>query len=127
MLMLKNKKEKTCEWLSTLINFVGWLFVLIGIYAALKTSFNLIYYKDKYPVNPVIGFSFVYPRYEEDCYRPPFDLEDDKEKSQEYIQFCINKIKKARKETKQKDIWTSFSFLFIGGGILITKRFYLKS
>lgn len=44
----------------------------------------------------------------------------------EQINNCLKKIEKNREMTKQNDIWTSFMLVFLGTGILITKRFYLK-
>ncbi len=132
--------KESIDWAKALINFVGWLLVLAGIYAALKTSFNVMYYKGKYPVDPIIGISSVYPKNEEDCYEtsligfPENEIgisksqrEQAEKRRERLFKICMARVKKAREEAKIKDIWTSFLFLFIGSGILLTKRFYLKS
>ncbi len=124
-------------WPQVFVNFFGWLLFLLGIYISLKIIFNLVYFKEKYPVQPIIGYSNVFPQYEEDCYQGTFveiprkdlDLQETrnyKDEMEREIKNCISKIRKARKETKIRDIWSSFMFMFLGGGILITKRFYLK-
>lgn len=130
-------KNKNNSWPEKVINFLGWLILLVGIYATIKTSFNFFYYK-KYPVDPVIGPGFFYPKYEEECYEqnnyPFFDekgkprkpsLEEERLRK-ENIKNCIKKIDKQREQTKQNDVWISFMLVFLGGGILYTKRFYLK-
>ena len=99
----------------------------------LKFILIFFYYK-KYPVGP----SFFYSKYEEECHEqnnyPLFDekgilkktsLEEERLRK-ENIKNCIKKIDKQREKTKQNDVWTSFMLVFLGGGILYTKRFYLK-
>jgi len=39
---------------------------------------------------------------------------------------CLERIKKQREQTRENDIWTSFMLVFLGGGILYTKKFYLN-
>jgi len=130
-------KNNNNSWIEKIINFLGWFILLLGIYAAIKTSFNIFYYK-KYPVDPVIGPAFFYPKYEEECYEQNnYPLYDEKGKlrkptseeekiRKENINNCINKINKQREITKQNDMWTSFMLVFLGVGILYTKKFYLN-
>ncbi|GIW62302.1 MAG: hypothetical protein KatS3mg090_0128 [Patescibacteria group bacterium] len=125
------------NWPNKIINFIGWFILLLGIYAVLKTTFNILYY-EKYPTDPVIGFGISYPRYEEECYdqnnyplynekgeiRSP--SEQEKRIFQENVKRCLDKLEKNRQINKLNDIWFSFMLVFLGGGILFTKRFYLK-
>ncbi|GAB4218736.1 MAG: hypothetical protein Fur009_1230 [Candidatus Microgenomates bacterium] len=131
-------KKNDNNWPNKIINFLGWLILLLGIYATIKTSFNFIYFKNKYPTDPVLGPNFSYPKYEEECYEQfnyplynekglPREPDKAEEKiRRENIKNCLKKIEKNRELTKQNDIWTSFMLIFIGAGILVTKRFYLK-
>ncbi len=130
-------KKTENNWPNKIINFISWLDLLLGIYATIKVSFNLIYYK-KYPTDPVLGVNYSYPKYEEQCYAqdnyPLYDEKGQPRKAnfeeekirQQNIKSCLKEIEKNRETTKQNDIWTAFLLVFVGGGILITKRFYLK-
>lgn len=134
-----NKTNQNHSWINKIINFIGYLFLLIGIYALIKTSYNFIYLKNNYPITPVIGFNpFGYYQTEEDCYQqfnyPLYDEKGqpreansfEKKLQQENIKNCLNKIKRQKEENKINDIWTTLFFLILGAGIHLTKRFYLK-
>jgi hypothetical protein len=132
------KKNQENNWPNKIINFIGWFILLLGIYATIKTSFNFVFYKNKYPTDPVIGPSFLYPKYEEECYEqfnyplynekgePRKPNKDEEIIREQQTKNCLKKIEKNREITKQNDIWISFMLVFLGGGILLTKKFYLK-
>jgi hypothetical protein len=132
-------KNKNNSWPEKVINFLGWFILLVGIYAVIKTTYNHLYLKNNYPLTPVINLNiFSYPDFEENCYqqfsypyyddkgkpRPPF--KEEKEMQEKNLKICLERIKKQREQTKQNDVWISFMLVFLGGGILYTKRFYLK-
>jgi len=131
-------KNKNNSWVEKIINFLGYFLLLLGIYASVKTLYNHLYLK-KYPLTPVINFNiFSYPDFEENCYQqfsyPYYDdkgkprnpYKEEKELQEKNLKICLERIKKQREETKQNDVWTSFMLVFLGVGILYTKRFYLN-
>jgi hypothetical protein len=120
------------------IHLIATILLLIGIYASLRTMINMKFF-DKYPTAGVLTLSFVYPPYypkEEDCFysQPYFDEKGKirkatiEELSSEKIaqQRCVNDVKNTRENTKMNDINMSTFFLFLGAGILITKKFFFK-
>jgi hypothetical protein len=129
-------KIKNDSWATKFINLLGWFVLLLGIYSTIRTTFNTLYYK-QYPAHPVIGFG-SYPQFDEECYEqnvyPLYDpagqvrkptAEEERIRS-ENINNCLKKLERVREQTKTNDRWTSFMLVFLGGGILYTKRFYIK-
>jgi len=131
--------NKNHSWVEKIINFLGYFFLLLGIYASIKTLYNHLYFKNKYPLIPVVSINpFSYYESEENCYqqfsypyyddkgkpRPPY--KEEKEMQEKNLKICLERIKRQRQQTKQNDIWTSFMLVFLGVGILYTKGFYLK-
>lgn len=124
------------HWFSTFVNYSGWLMLLLGIFFSIKFIFNLVYYKE-YPLNNIFFFPF-YPKTQEECYQQSFyPLYDEKGITRKPNQYeeelrknnynnCINQLKNNRKEAKIRDFWLAFGFIFVGGGVLLTKKLYLK-
>ena len=121
------------------ITFIGTVLLLVGIYAGLKTTINLKVF-DKYPLNGVLSFNFtgVQPSttQEKDCfYTPLYYTADNKttrlatkeEKDQEKNQQenCVAGVKDARENSKVNDISQSLLFLFLGTGLLISKKIFI--
>jgi hypothetical protein len=121
-----------------IINFIGYFFLILGFFALVKISFNFIYYKE-YPLTPVLPFNpFTYYQTEEDCknqfnypyynekgeIRPPSN--DEKKIQEKNLESCLKKVKQDRENNKINDIWTAILFLILGGGINLTKKWYLE-
>ncbi|MBU2542973.1 hypothetical protein KJ707_00175 [Patescibacteria group bacterium] len=122
-----------------LINLLSVIFLLVGIYSMTRVIVNLKFF-DKYPMTGVLYFNFygVSPYYqkEEDCVYPityiddkgtarkPSQEEQDSEKNSQ--DRCLNDVKSNRDNAKVNDINTSIFFIFLGSGILITKKFLYK-
>ena len=132
-------KNKNNSWPEKIINFLGYFLLLLGIYASIKTIYNHLYFKTQYPLVPVVNINpFSYYESEENCYQqfsyPYYDdkgkprqpFKEEKEMQEKNIKICLEKVKKQREQIKQNDVWISFMLVFLGGGILFTKRFYLK-
>lgn len=130
--MIKNQL-----WINKLINFLGFLFLIIGLYALIRTSYNFYFLKDKYPTSSIFSLFPSYPSSVEDCeqqytyplydekgkLRSPSPYEEKERKKQ--VKLCLKQLKKMSQDAFEKDLWTTLFFLFLGSGILITKRFYL--
>lgn len=136
---MKEKNKKDSLWINKIINFLGYFFIILGVYALIKTSFNYIFYSKKYPLTPVLSINpFYYYQTEEDCYQQyNYPIYDDKGKPREpnsyekkmredNIKNCLEKIEKQRSENKINDVWTTIFLLLMGFGIHWTKKFYLK-
>lgn len=128
-------EKKPNHWIEKLISFLGFFIFLLGIYASLRTGYNLIFLKNNYPTTSVINLNpFPYSSFEEDCYQqfnyPYFDdkgrprkpYREEQELRQENIKNCLKRIEKQRRETKINDIWISFFLLFFGGSIIIYSK-----
>jgi len=120
-----------------IINFIGYLFLILGFFALVKISFNFIYYKE-YPLTPLLPLNpFAYYQTEEDCRiqfnYPYYDdkgkartpSKEEKEFQEKSIENCVKKVKRDRENNKINDIWTAILFLALGGGINLTKKWYL--
>lgn len=129
------KKNKPNHWIEKLISFLGFFIFLLGIYASLRTGYNVIFLKNNYPTTSVINLNpFPSSSFEEDCYQqfnyPYYDekgqprkpYKEEEELRRENIKNCLKRIEKQRKETMINDIWTSIFFLFLGGVILIYSK-----
>ena len=120
-----------------LIVFVGLVCLLLGIYASGRIYINS-YVLDKYPTNGVLRVtSFpTYGQREDDCsfespyfsaegkMRPATEEELKIEQSQK--DRCISSIHATRQQAKIEDIGTAAFFLFLGVGILLSKKLFLR-
>lgn len=136
---MEKTNQQNHSWINKLINFLGYFFLILGIYALTKTSFNYIYYKNKYPLSPAISLNpFYYYQTEEDCQQqfnyPVYDEKGnpkeptsaEKKIQEKNIKNCLEKVKRQREENKINDLWTAIFLLTLGIGIHLTKRFYLR-
>lgn len=114
--------NKNYKW----IDFLAILFILIGIFAATRIAVNLSVF-DKYPTTGVLPINFMsmpYPVREQDCSYPVygpdgFPIESETAKTQAT---CLEGVREARESAKINDISHSALFLFVGAGILYTRR-----
>lgn len=124
-----------------IISFIAIVLLIIGIYFSVKTIVNFIAF-DKYPVNiSFLSMMSISPYgSEEDCSSSVFispavytdsgetrePTAEEKKQQEEEKQNCLKSVEKNRKQTKVNDILTSFLFLFLGVGILATRRYMVK-
>jgi len=123
----------------TVIAFIGVICLLVGIFATIRTGLHLTMFK-KYPSTGVLTLSFYgyipYGQREEDCiiypqtyYTPDgktrIATEDEKKMEKTQKDNCLSNILYTREMTKMNDIGISLFFLFMGVGILVSKRFIL--
>ena len=123
--------SKVSSW----VLFIGIMLLLIGIYAAGRTAINLAFFQ-KYPQGGVLSINIngVPPYYqkESDCLYPSTYVDDTKtqeqrmtdEKKQQEI--CLSNVSDERERAKINDISQSMLFLFLGAGILISKKIFFK-
>lgn len=126
---------------NTWITFIGVILLLIGIYGTTRTIVNLKVF-EKYPQTGVLslnlgGYGTTYYQREEECtyprtyytmdglkVRPPTPQEKEQEKTD--IRNCLTGVFEARQSAKINDISQSFLFLFLGIGVLVTRRIFFK-
>ena len=126
-------KPKAHTWIA----FIGSVLLLIGIYAGVRTGMNVALF-DKYPQNGVLSINFngtpPYFQMEKDCSYPqtytdkdgksrPATVEE-KNNEQEQKRLCLEGVKEARNNAKVNDISQSLFFLFLGAGILVTRKLF---
>lgn len=122
------EKSKAPAW----ITFVGVLLFLTGVYLAARTLVNFAFF-GRYPTNGVFPINFggaIFSQKEEDCdfsYYPqnPDRLLTDEEFAKEQMaqkELCLTSVREARNQTRANDISQSLFFLFLGGGILVTRK-----
>lgn len=136
----KNMKGTNHPSLFT-VNFAGvfvlvaTLLLLVGIFASVKTAINMVAFT-KYPTSGVLSMSFFgplsYQQREEDCTNPQIyystdnkirqPTKDEKENEMNQQKICINSVGFTREATKVNDVSLSIFFLFLGVGLLITKK-----
>lgn len=124
----------------TWFTFIGLMLVLIGLYASARTGVNLFAF-EKYPQGGVLSFSFggmpaPYFQQEKDCGYPMTYFDNagkvrqgtPEEKSNEKMQKqqCIDSVIEARNQAKINDISQSLLFLFLGVGVLVTRKIFFK-
>lgn len=127
-------KPKAHTWIA----FVGSVLLLIGIYASVRTTLNVMLF-DRYPQNGVLSInfnagSFPYFQLEKDCgYPQTYTTTDgkprpaspeEKKNEQEQKRLCLEGVKEARNNAKVNDINSSLFFLFLGAGILVTRKLF---
>lgn len=115
--------------------------ILIGMFAAGRTIVNIALFPHLYPQSGVlainIGGQQPYYQRETDCNYPPTLSYDPSGKvaapnpEQTKIdvqnkQNCLAGVTDTREQTKVNDIATSVLFLFVGFGLLVTRRFFFK-
>lgn len=122
------------------ILFVGVLLLLIGIYAFSRTIINMVAFP-KYPNTGVLSMNFSgappYSQREEDCIYSRLYYKDDgqttrpptvEEKAQDTTdeKKCLSSVAEGRETAKVNDISQSTLFLFLGIGVLLFRKFFLK-
>lgn len=124
---------------NTFITLVGVILLLLGIFGTVRTAVNLLAFS-KYPTTGIftINITGIPPYYqrEEDCMfpqtyytqdgKPRGSTTEEQAQSKEQQRICLTGIRDSREATKTNDISTSLLFLFLGVGILSTKRFFFK-
>jgi len=119
----------------TWISFIGVIFLLLGIYASFRVILNLTMFAE-YPTSGVLSVlpgttpPFYGPR-EEDCKMmipPPAPIPGDTTSMKDFAiqkQSCFDSVKVAQEQAKVNDISQSALFLFLGAGVLYSrKRFF---
>lgn len=133
------KKDYSSPTAFAWITFIGLVFLLLGIYATIRTVVNIALF-EKYPTTGVVTFNLsglppYFPR-EQDCYYPftpqpvPVDPSlsespstgDAKSQQDQQQKICLEGVKEARDMVKVNDITQSALFLFLGVGILASRK-----
>ncbi len=143
--MDQNKKQN--QWLT----FIGVILLLTGIYGIARTSINLVAFEKypqegvypalpffqstSYPVPMVYGregdcianYSIIYPTYDSTG-KPVKQTEEEKAEAQKNLdiqkQNCLDGVREARDKAKINDISQSLLILFLGTGILVSRRIF---
>lgn len=126
--------------MSSWVTFIGVVLLLLGIYGSVRTVINM-YAFDKYPQGGVLALNLSgqppYYQKETDCSYPtspvydsvgkpiPITAEQEKMDAQNKIN-CLASVKDAREQAKVNDISQSLLFLFLGVGVLVSRRFFFK-
>lgn len=123
--------SKVSSW----VLFIGVLLLLIGIYAAGRTAINLIFFQ-KYPQGGVLSINIngapPYFQKESDCLYPSTYVDDTKspeqrkEEDRRQQEICLSNVSEERERAKINDISQAMMFLFLGAGILISKKIFFK-
>lgn len=123
--------------LHTLATFVGVIFLLLGVYTAIRVAANLKMY-EKYPTVGVLNLNIfgtytIAPQRDEDCsYITPYYGPDGTlraatadEKTNELMQKenCLKGVTATREATKTNDINTAIFLLFMGAGLFALRKF----
>jgi hypothetical protein len=122
------------------ITFIGVMLLLLGIYGSVRTVINM-YAFDKYPQGGVLSINLSgqppYFQKETDCNYPPTpsyapdgkmippSAEQAKIDAQNKAN-CLASVKDTREQAKVNDISQSLLFLFLGIGVLVSRRFFFK-
>ncbi len=121
------------------ITFIGLILVLVGLYASARTVINLVAF-EKYPQGGVLAFNFSgmtqYYQQERDCTypqtyygdggKPRAATEDEQRNEQKQKENCLDGVKDTRNQAKINDISQSLLFLFLGLGVLATRKIFFK-
>lgn len=122
--MRKNKQEYP------FLTMVAVLLLLLGIYATARTAVNFLLFS-RYPTTGVINLNFSGmasyggPR-EEDCdsiSSYPGDQSTAASIAKQKAS-CLSSVKETRDGAKVNDISTSVLLLFLGGGLLASKKYF---
>lgn len=114
------------------ITFIGLIMLLVGIYGSVRTVLNFTLFP-KYPTSGAInltGTPFYFGPREEDCMYisspPPMMGTDAKAAATEteiQKKNCLAGVKSAQEQAKVNDIGQSALFLFLGVGILASRKY----
>lgn len=130
MKLLPSKKQSVA---SVIVSLLGLILLLIGTYGAVRTMVNMKFF-DKYPTTGIYNM-YGYEEREEDCEYPmtyttpegqpreKTDEERDAELKQKEI--CLSRVAASRENTQVNDVSLSLLFLFLGGGVLLTKKYFV--
>lgn len=124
---------------NTFITLLGVILLLLGIFGSVRTAVNLVAFS-KYPTSGIftINLTGIPPYYqrESDCTypqtyytpdgKPRESTKEEKALAKQQEASCSTGVQNAREAAKTNDISTSLLFLFLGVGILSTKRFFFK-
>lgn len=121
-------KSKAPAW----ITFAGVVLFLVGLYLAGRTAVNFLLFT-RYPTSGVFPINTGSPvsyQKEEDCdfsYYPqnPDRLLTDEEFAKEQMaqnELCLASVREGRNQAKANDISQSLFFLFLGAGILASRK-----
>lgn len=127
---------KTKTGMDKFILFVGVLSILLGLFSAFRVALNYKLYPGKYPTTGVFSPGYFGQR-EEDCMYPigPYFTEkgDPRKPSAEETEIeklnqerCLSQVKEARRTTEINDLNTIAFFLFIGIGVLASKKIFMN-
>lgn len=135
---MSTKTESSCNAVSAIATLLGSVLLLVGIYCGLRIAVNS-YIFDRYPTTGVLQIaSFpMYGQREEDCdYSAPHYSYDGKPRDateaevkieEMQVEGCLSAIKETRRVAFIQDVGTAAFFLFMGMGVLITRRFMSRS
>lgn len=133
---VRSSKSKTPMWFT----FIGLMLVLLGLYSSARTAVNLFAF-EKYPQGGVLSFNIgnmpiPYFQQEKDCNYPRTYYNNDgrirsatpeeKTDEQNQKQQCLDSVKESRNQAKINDISQSLLFLFLGVGVLVTRKVFFK-
>ncbi len=127
---------KTKTGMDKFILFVGVLSVLLGMFSAFRVGLNYKLYPGKYPTAGIFSPGY-YGQREEDCIYPmgPYFTEksvprkptaEETEMEKLNQERCLSQVKEARKTTEISDLNTIAFFLFIGIGVLASKKIFMN-
>lgn len=131
---MSTKTESTHTMVPAFATLLGSVLLLIGLYCGLRIGVNTVVF-DRYPTTGVLQIaSFpMYGQREEDCdFSTPYYSFDGKPRSAteaetkietEQAQRCMSSIQETRRVSLIQDIGTASFFLFLGIGILASRRF----
>lgn len=132
---------KTDSAAKTWITFFGLLLLLLGVFAAARTAFNIYEFPTRYPQGGVLALNFSgqqpYYQRESDCNYPPtlsYDpsgtpappTPEQAKIDQQNKDNCLAGVKDSREQAKLNDIGTSVMLIFVGLGTLTTRRFFFS-
>lgn len=121
------------------ITFFGLFILLLGVFAAGRTAFNIYKFGERYPQSGVLAFNTSgtppYIQTESNCNTmssPSYDAsgkpmapdEAQKKLDAQNKKNCLSGIEETREQVKWADIGTAVMLLFVGAGILSTRRFF---
>lgn len=134
--------SKSLPQFPTLPFFFGVVFLLVGVFAAIRIVIN-IKTMDQYPVQGVMPVSLSltpntpYPQRAEDCTYTPLYYEPDgrstrqpteleQKTDQDNQKRCLDSLEFNRQSAKRNDMATAGLFLLLGVGLLVTMPLYRR-
>lgn len=134
--------EITAKKVSPWILFVGFILLIIGLYGAGRIAVNVTVL-DKYPTTGIYklwdsGYPYdgkgMYTQREQDCLypmtysnpdgtlRPGTKEEIERDTAQQKI--CVDGVTETRNNAKVNDISQALFYLFLGAGILVSRKLF---